>query len=137
MRKVSSTTFRKGDDSKMIYFLNESSDSIISQAKIQKKKLQSMKDQLDLLLSKKIRLDNEIKILRKSIKDKSKKFQLSLKTSINLEAFDPVDHEPTRESNQLLTESFSEAELQVFRDFDILLREIECLEREILREVNE
>lgn len=119
----------------MIYFLKESSDSIISQAKIQKKKLQSMKDQLDLLLSKRIRLDNEIKILRKSIKDKSKKFQLSLKSSINLEAFDPVDHEPTTESNQLLIESFSEAELQVLRDFDLLLREIDDLEREILREV--
>lgn len=119
----------------MLYSLKESSDSIISQAKIQMKKLQSMKDQLDLLLSKKIRLDNEIKILRKSLKDKSKKFQLSLKSSINLEVFDPVDHEPTPESYQLLIRSFSEEELQVIRDFDILLGEIDKLEKEILREV--
>lgn len=108
--------------------LNESPEKILSLAQLQKNKLQAMKDQLDLLLSKKIRLDNEIKILRKSIKNKSKNFQISLKTSINLEAYSP-ELEPTLQTKEFLEENFSD--LSFLKEYDQLLEEIDDLLEEV------
>lgn len=67
--------------------LNESPEVILASTLIAKSKLKSMKNHLVSLLAKKARIENEVKILQKSIKNKSKSLEIHLKTKINLEAF--------------------------------------------------
>lgn len=98
---------------------------------MQKNKLENMKKQLDILLSKKIRIDTEIKILKKSIKEKSKTYQLSLKSKINLEAFDE-NQEPTDQTRSFLEASIPEV-IPVLVEYDQILQSID----ELLKELNE
>lgn len=84
-----------------------------------------MKDHLKILLSKKARIDSEILILKRSIKNKSKSFEFSLKSKINLEAFGE-NQEPTERSRELLMEKLPEV-LPFIIKFDELNREIEEL----------
>lgn len=105
--------------------LKESSEKILSTAVLQKNKLANMKRQLEILLQKKIRLDTEIKILKKSIKKKSKSFQFSLKSQINLEAYNE-NQEPTSETRDLIEAVIPEA-IPYLIEYDQLLNEIDLL----------
>jgi len=111
--------------------LNESPEKILSDTVLAKNKLFNMKNQLENLLHKKIRIDNELKILKKSIKEKEKHLQLSLKTSINLEAFG-TESEPTESTREFLTRELPEV-IPQFIEFDQLLTEID----ELLKEIEE
>lgn len=106
--------------------IQESSERILSIAQLQKNKLRNMKDQLEILLRKRIRLDSEIKVLKKSLTKRKKSFQLSLKTKISLEAFNPETLEPTEETVHFIEENLPEC-LPVLREYDQILREIEVL----------
>lgn len=59
---------------------------VLDDVKLYKSKLSGMKDHLEALLKKKIRLDTEITILRRSIKNKEKNFALQVKGKVNLES---------------------------------------------------
>lgn len=110
--------------------LNEGPEKILSDTLIAKNKLFNMKNQLENLLKKKIRLDNELMILKRSIKRKEKHLQIKLKTSINLEAFGP-DLEPTEESDNFISRELPELVPhlihldQLIREIDELLKELE------------
>lgn len=105
--------------------LNESPEMILSTALLQKNKLKNMKDQLDILLRKRIRLNTEIKILKKAIKNKSKSYQFSLKSKINLEAYDE-NLDPNSSTRIFIEENLPEV-LHVLTEYDLLLQEIEDL----------
>lgn len=105
--------------------LKESPEKILSTVVLQKNKLQNMKRQLEILLQKKIRLDTEIKILKKSIKKKSKSFQFSLKSQINLEAYDE-NQNPTSETQAFIEAVIPEA-IPYLVEYDQLLNEIDEL----------
>lgn len=59
---------------------------VLDDVKLYKSKLSGMKDHLEALLKKKIRLETEITLLRKSIKDKEKSFAFKMKNKVNLES---------------------------------------------------
>lgn len=59
---------------------------VLDDVKLYKSKLSGMKDHLEALLKKKIRLETEITILKKSIKNKEKNFALQVKGKVNLES---------------------------------------------------
>lgn len=59
---------------------------VLDQVKLTKSKLGSMKDHLEALLSKKIRIETEIILLRKAIKNQEKSLSLKLKNSVQLES---------------------------------------------------
>jgi len=111
--------------------LNEGPAKILSDTLIAKNKLFNMKNQLENLLKKKIRLDNEILILRRSIKEKEKHLQIKIKTSINLEAFGP-DLEPTEDTRTFISENIPELVPHLIQ-LDQLIKEID----EILQEFEE
>lgn len=114
----------------MSLVLHEDSTKILSDTLIAKNKLRAMKDQLEILLSKRIRIENEIKVLSRTIKRKQKNFQLSLKTNVNLEGYGE-DGKPTRELLQLLEDNFTGDQLQQLREYDLLELEIQQLLEEV------
>lgn len=63
---------------------------ILDEIRLTKIKLQGMKDHLEVLLRKKIRLESEILILRKAIKNKEKNFALKVKAGVQLESSGPL-----------------------------------------------
>lgn len=66
--------------------LNEdSAPKVLSALQLNKFKLLSQKDQLEILLRKRARLDAEIKILQKSIKNRIKVTNVSVRTSLQIE----------------------------------------------------
>lgn len=114
----------------MSLVLQEDSTKILSDTLIAKNKLKAMKDQLEILLSKKIRIENEIKVLSRTIKRKQKNFQLLLKTNVNLEGYGE-DGEPTDELKKLLKETFTGDQLQQLYEYDLLELEIQQLLEEV------
>lgn len=68
----------------MTVIVNEA--TILSDLQLHKNKLSNMKDHLETLLRKKIRLESEISLLKKQIADKQKHFELQTKTKISLES---------------------------------------------------
>lgn len=108
---------------------------VLDQVRLTKSKLGSMKDHLEALLSKKIRIETEIILLRKAIKNQEKFLSLKLKNSIQLESLQGHlivdDHDPEQiqigydekipeELQSLLTEvcSVSHEIEQVLEDFE-------------------
>lgn len=120
----------KNNSRENLFILQESPEKILDLASLQKNKLENMKLHLKELLKKKLRLESEIQVLKKSIKRKQKSFQLSLKTKINLEAFGE-DLEPNSVSRNLLKENFSEEEIKIFQAYDSVLEDINDLLLEI------
>lgn len=106
--------------------LNEGPDKILSDVLLAKSKLESMKNQLEILLKKKIRIDNEILILKRSIRQKSKMTQLRIKTKINLEAYDQETLDATEETREFLNRELPDV-IPHFLELDQLLEEIEDL----------
>jgi len=94
----------------------------MSDTLLAKNKLFNMKKQLEILIQKKIRLENEIFILRKSIKGKQKSFEMKIKTSINLEAYDEK-YQPTPETRNFIEENLPDV-ISLFKEFDDLNEEI-------------
>lgn len=129
---LKSRPIRKEEKEMSYLVLTESPQRINSQAQSQKSKLESMKNQLEQLFSKKIRIDQEIRILRKSLKKKAESYQKITKTMINREAFDE-NWNPTENSTYLI-ENFLDP--QIFREIDKILREIEELFEEISEELD-
>lgn len=118
----------------ILMIIKENSEVILSTAMLQKNKLQNMKKQLEILLQKKIRLETEIKILKKSIKKKSKSFQFSLKSKINLEAFGE-DLEPTDFTREFLKETLSQETISTLIEYDQVLHDIDLLLEEFKEEI--
>lgn len=114
----------------MSLVLHEDSTKILSDTLIAKNKLRAMKDQLEILLSKKIRIENEIKVLSRTIKRKQKSFQLALRTNVNLEVYGE-DDKPTPELLKLLEDNFTGDQLQQLREYDLLELEIQQLLEEV------
>lgn len=115
----------------MLLVLKEEPAKILSDTLVAKSKLENMKKQLEILLQKKIRIDNEILILKRSIKDKSKSIQLRIKTKVSLEAYHPETQDPTEETREFLKRELPEV-IPHFLELDKLLDEIE----ELLRQEN-
>lgn len=109
--------------------LNEGPEKILSDTLMAKNKLFNMKNQLENLLKKKIRINNEILILKRSIKEKEKHLQIKLKTSINLEAFGS-DLEPTEDTQTFILANIPELVPHLLQ-IDQTISEIEELLREI------
>lgn len=109
--------------------LNEGPEKILSDTLLAKNKLTNMKKQLEILLQKKIRLDNEILILKKSISKKNKSLTLKLKTSIALEAFNP--EEVSIETRQEFLQRELPEVVPLFIELDQLTSEISELIQEL------
>lgn len=59
---------------------------VLDQIKLTKSKLQSMKDHLEALLRKKVRIETEIVVLQRSIKNKEKSLVIQMKNQIHSES---------------------------------------------------
>lgn len=100
--------------------LNEdSAPKVLSALQLNKYKLLSQKDQLEILLRKKARLDTEIKILQKSIKNRIKTTNVSVRASLQIE-----------NSRKLTTAEFEEISGQ-FPDLASLVLEYDRVEDDI------
>jgi hypothetical protein len=66
--------------------LNLNETQVLGEVRLTKNKLENMKDHLETLLRKKIRIESEISVLRKAIKNKEKNFALKIKTGVQLES---------------------------------------------------
>lgn len=110
---------QKGGKQKLI--LKESPQDIIQFSKAQKSKLQNMKDQLDILLRKKYRLELEIKALRTSIQNKRTSSEKTLKLKLSAEG----NLEPIPKSDQIyLAENYQDLN-QALKEFDQCLKNID------------
>lgn len=85
------------------------------EAKLYTSKLKNMRRHLETLLAKKIRIELEIKELRKALKEKEINYERNLKLKLNLEAHEVL--EPLVESGQLNYMELAE-ELTLFKEFD-------------------
>lgn len=114
-------------------------DQILDQVKLTKSKLGSMKDHLEALLSKKIRIETEIFLLKKAIKNQEKHLSLTIKNSVKLENFkdllkveelDPdeflisYDESLSEEFKSLITEV-----CQISQDIGLVLKDFERARR--------
>lgn len=59
---------------------------VLDQIKLTKSKLQSMKDHLEALLRKKVRIETEIVVLQRSIRNKEKNLVIQMKNQIHSES---------------------------------------------------
>lgn len=102
--------------------LNEN-QKILSSLVLHRNRLEGMKNQLDNLLKKKLRLETEISKLKISIKKNSKSLDLKTRTSISLEAFEGPRGPLTSEAKEFLTENLPES-IHLFVEIDSIEQEI-------------
>lgn len=112
--------------------LNES-QTILSTAVLHRNKLTGMRNQLENLLKKKIRLETEIAKLKISIKKNSKSLDLKTRTKISLEAFQGPDGPLTSEAEELIQEEIPEL-VPILVSIDQIQQEIDDLIQEIDQE---
>lgn len=97
-------------------------NTVLSTIQLSKSKLLSMKGHLDSLLRKKIRLESEITVLRKQIKDKLKVSNTKIKASIHLESSETLDSEQAQELQKKFPELYDA--LQDFDSFELDIIEL-------------
>lgn len=112
----------------MIFFSESQNLEFVKQSQQFTNKLKNMKLHLSELLNKQIRLELEIKNLKKTIANKQKEYERTLKVKLSLESNQTIDTNPEllavfKEDPQLLTS---------VREFDIISGEIQ----QILESVN-
>lgn len=101
--------------------MNVDSQSVLEDRKLLKNKLKNMNNHLEALLNKKLRLEIEIRTLKKSIKEKEKNFKKnSLKISASLEGY--LDAQSRTTEVQEL-QSLDRDILQLFEAFHLQLDE--------------
>lgn len=106
---------------------------ILSTAVLHRHKLFGMKNQLENLLKKKIRLETEIAKLKISIKKNSKSLDLKTRTTISLEAFQGPDEPLTSEAEFLIQERIPEL-VPILVEIDQIQQEVEDLLLEFKQE---
>lgn len=96
--------------------------TILTAIQLQKSKLISMKEHLDALLRKKLRIESEITILKKQIKGKLKISETKIKASIHLESSQIVSDSQV----EILREEYPDL-FSALKEFDLLSSDIEEL----------
>lgn len=96
--------------------LNETSEGEF--LKLNRLKLENMKDHLEALLRKKLRLEIEIKSLKKSIANRSKQSEKKISTRLTLEGYDFTLEELVK--SQDLISKLREEEPQIFQEISRL-----------------
>lgn len=98
---------------------------VLDQIKMTKSKLQSMKDHLEALLRKKVRIETEIVVLQRSIKNKEKNLVFQMKQKVQSESNFPLKIEEQGEDVFLsFPESASQELVQAFDEICTLSQEI-------------
>lgn len=98
---------------------------VLDQIKMTKSKLQSMKDHLEALLRKKVRIETEIIVLQRSIKNKEKNLVFQMKQKVQSESNFPLKIEEQGEDVFLsFPESASQELVQAFDEICTLSQEI-------------
>jgi hypothetical protein len=100
------------------------SSTILTAVQLEKSKLLSLKEHLNALLRKKLRLETEISILRKTIKGKVSTSEKKIKASIKLESSGELTDAEAKQLREEHPELFSE-----LVGFDNLIRDIAEIER--------
>lgn len=90
-------------------------------------KMETLKNQLENLLQKKIRIDLEIKRTRKKLTRIKSEAQTFVRTSIQLEGANPDSEDP--KDYQIIREAYSQEEINQYAHLEDLVKEAE----EILR----
>lgn len=94
--------------------------AILTTVQLEKSKLLNIKQHLDALLRKKLRIETEISILRKQIKSKLKISNTKIKASIQLESSDTVSDQDAEQLQKEHPDLF-----QQLIEFDQIEKEIE------------
>lgn len=107
--------------------LNES-EIILEETLLAKSKLLNMKSHLEALLRKKIRIETEIRVLRKQITQRNKSLELKVKSKLNLEQYSEERLIHPDDGFKLLLE---EPELYIaFQQYDHTMKSIQEMIRD-------